>query len=561
MKKFLAVLVVCLIGLFTIIETGEAEMAYGLRRHAFVADSYDFWTDQYGVVNVKDYGAVGDGVHDDTAAIQTAIATAKTAGGGKIYLPCGSYKVTSTLIIDASIYIESNDATILWYGGASPVFTLGGNGVTILYRLGLTGLKIDGRGLATIGLNIKDLQDAVFNDIEIKSCTANAIYITNTIGLGQPTGFLRFEKIKIKLREGTTPNANGIKCDGKSSGGSEGVTMSKFDDVRIEHANGDGVVFGDYGDNMIFNRLFTWRDNAETGIGVHYISDVTGNVSNTTFINPVLTAGLKIDHPNYTANHGITVINICASPGDLNTGITIPVYGPGAMDVNGFDSMGRTYGMAKVGSGKEVTTSDRFKFINYDATNQFFYTNDGVWKTAITGGNILNEGDDGSSCTLVTQAAVGNIAAIYDVATLGLSGIKPSKNPVMMVEIAAITLTNTIYRFGFMDSITDPPANGIYIDGSPPGNWKIVCRAAGVETSINTGIPIAVERRIFLIDVKNNQVVFYSRKNTDDYYTYTTSISTNIPTVPLDTVFMVKTLATSSSNMRLFNYMLQHELE
>ncbi|MEW6273578.1 MAG: hypothetical protein AB1556_00445 [Bacillota bacterium] len=48
-------------------------MAYGLRRHAFVADSYDFWTDQYGVANVKDYRGVGDGIHDDTAAIQVAL--------------------------------------------------------------------------------------------------------------------------------------------------------------------------------------------------------------------------------------------------------------------------------------------------------------------------------------------------------------------------------------------------------------------------------------------------------------------------------------------------------
>ena len=43
-------------------------MAHGLRRTAFDQSSYAYWTGKYGVVNVKDFGAVGDGVHDDTAA-------------------------------------------------------------------------------------------------------------------------------------------------------------------------------------------------------------------------------------------------------------------------------------------------------------------------------------------------------------------------------------------------------------------------------------------------------------------------------------------------------------
>ena len=41
--------------------------------------------------NVKDYGALGNGVADDTAAINLAISAANTAGGGVVYVPAGTY--------------------------------------------------------------------------------------------------------------------------------------------------------------------------------------------------------------------------------------------------------------------------------------------------------------------------------------------------------------------------------------------------------------------------------------------------------------------------------------
>jgi len=52
-----------------------------------------------GIVNVKDYGAKGDGVTDDTVAIQNAIAVVPAAGG-IVFFPAGTYRVTSTLTIN-----------------------------------------------------------------------------------------------------------------------------------------------------------------------------------------------------------------------------------------------------------------------------------------------------------------------------------------------------------------------------------------------------------------------------------------------------------------------------
>jgi hypothetical protein len=58
-------------------------------------------------VSVKDFGAVGDGVADDTAAIQAAI----TAGAGKsVFFPSGKYKITATLNITLSSTVLIGDS-------------------------------------------------------------------------------------------------------------------------------------------------------------------------------------------------------------------------------------------------------------------------------------------------------------------------------------------------------------------------------------------------------------------------------------------------------------------
>ncbi|MCQ6559136.1 glycosyl hydrolase family 28-related protein [Paenibacillus mendelii] len=65
------------------------------------------------VLNVKDYGAVGNGVNDDTSAIQQAINDALTIKG-TVFLPSGDYKVTSQLTVAGSGFI-----TILGAGGST----------------------------------------------------------------------------------------------------------------------------------------------------------------------------------------------------------------------------------------------------------------------------------------------------------------------------------------------------------------------------------------------------------------------------------------------------------
>lgn len=66
--------------------------------------------------NVLNYGAVGNGVTDDSAAIQAAANAAAAAQyGGVVYLPAGNYFISTGILIGNNTYImgESRDSTFM----------------------------------------------------------------------------------------------------------------------------------------------------------------------------------------------------------------------------------------------------------------------------------------------------------------------------------------------------------------------------------------------------------------------------------------------------------------
>jgi hypothetical protein len=83
-----------------------------------------------GIVSAKDnkYGVVGDGVADDTAALKAAFADARAVAGGKLYIPRGTYKFTTSgwVLFDNSgwydgfeLFGDGMGATILQASGVS----------------------------------------------------------------------------------------------------------------------------------------------------------------------------------------------------------------------------------------------------------------------------------------------------------------------------------------------------------------------------------------------------------------------------------------------------------
>lgn len=122
------------------------------------------------VYNVKDYGAVGNGIADDFTAIQGLLTLIGTAGG-VIYFPKGTYYITRPLIVYSNQTLLFEDGGLKWNGAAgfmlsTYVDTLTG-GYDCSHDISIIGCTFDG---VDTSKNITLLAFAHAKNIHIKGC-------------------------------------------------------------------------------------------------------------------------------------------------------------------------------------------------------------------------------------------------------------------------------------------------------------------------------------------------------------------------------------------------------
>jgi len=98
-------------------------------------------------LNVKDYGAVGDGTTNDTTAVQAAINAANTAGGGEVFFPNGTYNVRTALTLYSKVALRGvRGRSTLLIGGTQT------SGIAVVSRISpsIIDLIVDGNASTTI---------------------------------------------------------------------------------------------------------------------------------------------------------------------------------------------------------------------------------------------------------------------------------------------------------------------------------------------------------------------------------------------------------------------------
>lgn len=68
------------------------------------------------MINVKDYGAKGDGITDDSSSVQLALDIAKQLGAGGVVFPLGEYHLNNIEINGNNMVVDGKDSTIIYNG-------------------------------------------------------------------------------------------------------------------------------------------------------------------------------------------------------------------------------------------------------------------------------------------------------------------------------------------------------------------------------------------------------------------------------------------------------------
>lgn len=154
-------------------------------------------TDRMGdVLNVKDFGATGDGSTDDALNIQQAIDALEARGGGILYFPPGTYIVGTALTVQREIILmgagrgqESSSAnptdgvSVIRAQAASAIayvvrFQSATSG-NYLYGGGIENLVIDGNNTAVNGLEVNSCSEWVARNLLVFRPTGIGLYMSD----------------------------------------------------------------------------------------------------------------------------------------------------------------------------------------------------------------------------------------------------------------------------------------------------------------------------------------------------------------------------------------------
>jgi hypothetical protein len=166
------------------------------------SDKLDAHTTQLAdiAINVKSYGTKGDGVVDDTTAIQNAINSVSALGGGTVSIPKGTYKISSTITVPPKVsFIGSGTESVIRYTGTGKCIIFGDPTVTGFpseVNAKIADIRIVGNGMNTVGtvgiylvkslfavierVFVSNMESGFILDGKELWCASNTLYDLNT---------------------------------------------------------------------------------------------------------------------------------------------------------------------------------------------------------------------------------------------------------------------------------------------------------------------------------------------------------------------------------------------
>ncbi|MDF2713108.1 MAG: hypothetical protein K0R28_33 [Paenibacillus sp.] len=230
-----------------------------------------------GVLNVKWFGARGDGSVDDTNAIQGAIDAANKYRGGVVIVPSGDYFISTAIRYYSYSHIVGTGkvSVRIWNRGSDYAFKP--NDISALTRhASIESLRITGAPTNAGGILIQNCNQCIFENIEfgqvpgigmhvygsVSGCYWNTISQCTFLGTVGSTHSIKFDQSSPLFQ----PNANKVhQC--VISGGEIGIEIVSGDTIivsetGISDTSASWVIIGGNYCKFIANR---YENNASGG--------------------------------------------------------------------------------------------------------------------------------------------------------------------------------------------------------------------------------------------------------------------------------------------------------
>lgn len=266
-----------------ILESASTSLGYDfLYKYKTVGETRTYLSRGADRVSVKDFGAVGDGIVDDTDAINDAISN--LTSGECLYFPQGTYKCTDD--IDVAVA----NITLMGAGKASKITLPAGKEIGITASgVRVMDLWIDGTSAAAYDdngrlISISGSSAAAY----VTNCVVDRCILTNSSGYGIFTRWASdciftnnhiedfvYCGINVNSQLRTIIANNVIKDGNAASGPSQcyGITASRFSNTEAADPRSSRIVMA--------NNVVEEMNNGGRGIDVHGATDcsITGNVT------------------------------------------------------------------------------------------------------------------------------------------------------------------------------------------------------------------------------------------------------------------------------------------